>query len=97
MKSRIDKVIEIFDNGNNWIKGKYADCGKYCLAGAVICSLSGPDDMATARNYIYQALTEYYPKYAGSIIYFNDSLAIRWADVAKVLNRAKELEAHYGN
>lgn len=95
----IDAIQELFGPGGKyWIKGKYHlsqdGVDKFCLVGASQKAngpYEGPARLAIALAIDERARLEHAANSENVIITFNDKEPTKWADVKKVLNRARKI------
>lgn len=91
----IDDVEAFFGNGEKWLQGQSMDaCGRVCLSQALSNEYGRYRDTApqwfAIRACVENAIREIYGQ-PHSIIQFNDGIAGTYADVRRVLHRAREL------
>lgn len=91
----IDDVEAFFGNGEKWLQGQSMDaCGRVCLGQALSNEYGRYRDTApqwfAVRDCVEDAIREIYGQ-PHSIIRFNDGIAGTYADVRRVLHRAREL------
>lgn len=89
----LDQLEQLFDGGENWIRGEFENSDGYCLVGGLryLRKVRGRGD--DAGQYLRRAIAKLTDRYCG-IMDFNDSRR-SYAQVRAVIVHARELAARF--